>query len=158
VVFGRDVDWDIDPTPFNENVFGPIGASPLVIDSSYWGFENPAANVPYVFSCFAGCNSTDDLGAGIRIDLGLLGAGGTSSFNYYYGISTLREDVNGLIADTQAAGAKYIIAGQSSEGGSANSATLGVSGVPEPAAWAMMLTGFAGLGAALRRRRALAFA
>jgi len=29
-------------------------------------------------------------------------------------------------------------------------------GVPEPAAWAMMLVGFAGLGAALRRRQALA--
>jgi hypothetical protein len=28
-------------------------------------------------------------------------------------------------------------------------------GVPEPAAWTMMLTGFAGLGALLRRRRAL---
>ena len=31
-------------------------------------------------------------------------------------------------------------------------------GVPEPATWAMMLTGFAGLGATLRRRRALELA
>jgi hypothetical protein len=30
--------------------------------------------------------------------------------------------------------------------------------VPEPATWAIMLVGFGGLGAALRRRRALAFA
>jgi hypothetical protein len=30
----------------------------------------------------------------------------------------------------------------------------GVGGVPEPAAWALMLVGFGGLGAALRRRRA----
>ena len=28
-------------------------------------------------------------------------------------------------------------------------------GVPEPAAWAMMLVGFGGLGAVLRRRRAM---
>lgn len=32
------------------------------------------------------------------------------------------------------------------------------AGVPEPAAWALMLTGFFGLGAALRRRRSLAAA
>ncbi|WP_394763085.1 PEPxxWA-CTERM sorting domain-containing protein [Phenylobacterium sp.] len=31
-------------------------------------------------------------------------------------------------------------------------------GVPEPATWAMMLVGFGGLGVALRRRRAVAFA
>ena len=31
-------------------------------------------------------------------------------------------------------------------------------GVPEPATWAMMLTGFGGLGALMRRRRALAVA
>jgi hypothetical protein len=33
-----------------------------------------------------------------------------------------------------------------------------VSGVPEPATWAMMLLGFGGLGAAMRSRRKLAFA
>ena len=31
-------------------------------------------------------------------------------------------------------------------------------GVPEPATWAMMLTGFGGLGALMRRRRALSVA
>ena len=30
-----------------------------------------------------------------------------------------------------------------------------VAGVPEPAAWALMLTGFSGLGALLRRRRSV---
>lgn len=34
----------------------------------------------------------------------------------------------------------------------------GAGGVPEPAAWTMMLLGFGGLGAALRRRRASAYA
>ncbi len=31
-------------------------------------------------------------------------------------------------------------------------------GVPEPGAWALLLLGFGGVGAALRRRRAVAFA
>lgn len=35
---------------------------------------------------------------------------------------------------------------------------LATRGVPEPSAWAMLLTGFAGLGLALRRRRAAAVA
>ncbi len=34
----------------------------------------------------------------------------------------------------------------------------GVGGIPEPTTWAMMLLGFGGLGAMLRRRRSLAFA
>ncbi len=37
-------------------------------------------------------------------------------------------------------------------------ATFTSDGVPEPATWAMMLTGFGGLGALMRRRRALAVA
>jgi len=47
-------------------------------------------------------------------------------------------------------------------GGSSNTGYLDnvsidtVAGAPEPAAWALMLAGFAGLGAALRRRRGLA--
>ena len=35
---------------------------------------------------------------------------------------------------------------------------LSVSAVPEPATWAMMITGFAGVGAMIRRRRSLAAA
>jgi hypothetical protein len=36
--------------------------------------------------------------------------------------------------------------------------TVGAGGAPEPATWAMMLVGFGGLGATLRRRRAVAAA
>jgi hypothetical protein len=45
----------------------------------------------------------------------------------------------------------YIAEGKNNE---ALSGTILISTVPEPAAWAMMLVGFGGLGAALRRRSA----
>jgi hypothetical protein len=151
VVFGRDIDWDVYPTEFDENTFGPTGVSAKVIDSSYYGFENPSPLVPYAASCFGGCNGTADLGGGIQVSLGVLGAGASTSINYYYGISEIGQNVNGLISEAQADGAQYIIATQSSENGAyanlgENSAFIAVgSGVPEPSTWAMMLLGFAGL-------------
>ena len=35
-------------------------------------------------------------------------------------------------------------------------AKIGSAAVPEPSAWALMIAGFGGMGALLRRRRALA--
>ena len=95
-----------------------------------------------------------DNGAGIRIFLGL-GAGQTARFDYFYGLSQDGDDVAALISQTQAAGANYIIAGESTDGGT-QSATLGVGAVvvPEPATWAMLIAGFFGLGGMLRRRGA----
>ena len=165
-LFARDVDWDIDPTAFSENTVGAFGVNASVLDSSYLGFEDPAANVPYLYSCLMGCNSTGDLGAGIKLDLGFFASGATARFSYFYGISTLAGSLDTLVAQGQAAGATYIIGTQSSEAGDypflgANSAILGVSdviktgGVPEPATWAMMLIGFFGLGSMARRRRVL---
>jgi hypothetical protein len=159
-IFQRNVDWDIDPTPFGENVFGPVGALGSVVDTSNFGFEDAAGNGVYSFGCALGCNSSGDLGAGIRLNLGFFNTGITKSFNYYYGINRAGEDVNTLIAQAQGAGAKLVMAGQSSENGDhpnlgANSAILGVGAIPEPATWATLILGFFGLGATLRRRRAL---
>jgi hypothetical protein len=161
-VFQRLVDWDIDPTSTAENVSGPYGAASGVIDSSWYGFEDADPNAGgFLFSCFGGCNSTGDLGGGIRISLGALAGGATSHFSYYYGLNRGGETLNDLVAQGQAVGAGHIIAGQSAENGDypnlgANSAIIGVGGVPEPASWAMMILGFFGLGSAVRRRRALA--
>jgi hypothetical protein len=157
VLFGRDVDWDVAPTEFNENTFGPIGANPAVVGSSYYGFENPDPSIPYGSSCFSGCNFTSDLGAGIQVNLGTLLNGQSATIDYFYGISQLGQDVNGLIGEAQSDGAQYIIATQSSENGAypnlgIDSAFIGVGNVPEPSTWAMMLVGFAGLGYAGYRR------
>lgn len=150
-VFQRNVDWDM-PTG-GENVFGPFGPANGVVDSSYFGFESPDAVTPYGSSCKFGCNEVGDLGAGIKISLGTLNAGGSRAFTYYYGLSRPGTGSGDLIADAQAAGAEYLIA-TASEGAASHFAVLGVSGaVPEPAGWAMMIAGFFGLGFALRRPR-----
>ena len=158
VLFQRNVDWDIDPTAFDEKIFGPSGSSSLVIEGSNYGFENPDAAQPYSFGCLADCNAgPGDLGAGIRINLGSLMGGATRKFTYFYGISTLGQTPAGLIAAGHAAGAQFIIGGRSNNSdGPDNSAFIGVAGVPEPATWAMLILGFFGLGSMLRRRRAVA--
>jgi hypothetical protein len=156
VLFQRDVDWDIAPAASNDMVFGPSGASSLVVDSSYYGFEDPNPSSPFGFSCFLGCNAgPDDLGGGIKINLGNLLGGATRKFTYFYGVSAVGQTPANLIAAGHAAGAQYIIAGRGS-GDRPNSAFIGVAAVPEPATWAMLILGFFGLGAVLRRRRAVA--
>ncbi len=156
VLFQRNVDWDIDPTAFEETIFGPSGSSSLVIEGSNYGFENPDAAQPYNFGCLADCSAgPGDLGAGIRINLGSLMGGATRKFTYFYGVSASGQTPAGLIAAGHAAGAQFIIGGRSSDDGT-NSAFIGVAGVPEPATWAMLILGFFGLGATLRRRRAIA--
>ncbi|MDB5424824.1 MAG: hypothetical protein JWQ29_2240 [Phenylobacterium sp.] len=156
VLFQRDVDWDFPDFGSSNITFGPLGSSPYVIDASFYGFEDADPTVAYISSCGGGCNEgPDDLGAGIKIDLGTLGAGETRRFTYYYGISRTGQSVDSLTGQTLDAGAQYVMAGMS-QGEGAQSATIGFSfaNVPEPTTWAMMLTGFFGLGTTLRRRRA----
>jgi hypothetical protein len=164
-IFRRTVDLDIFPTEFNENTFGPVGSSPMVVASSYFGFESADPAVAYGSSCFAGCNATGDLGEGIDISLGTLGAGGSASFVYYYGINQTGQTLAQLFAQGQSVGVDYLIGSQSVENGvypntGANSAFLGfgdvaITGVPEPTSWAMLIAGFGLVGAAMRRRVAL---
>jgi hypothetical protein len=162
-LFQRDVDWDVAPTGLNENTFGnPVAGN--VIDSSYFGFENPDPSAGYSSSCGAGCNNTADNGAGIKLDLGVLTPGQAASFAYLYGINQTQEDVNGLIAQVNALGAYYWVATQSSENGAfpslgSNSAILAVAPfaplapVPEPATMGFMAVGLALIGVRLARRQ-----
>ncbi|HEV2100133.1 MAG TPA: VWD domain-containing protein [Stellaceae bacterium] len=124
VLFQRDIDWDVDPTPGNENTFGPAlpgnGKKPDVTGS------------PYSFSCATSCNFTSDLGGGIMIKAGTLNPGASDTFSYFYGISQTGENVNGLNTDLANAGAAYVVSTQSSEKGAypgglgTNSAAIGV--------------------------------
>ncbi|MBX3483280.1 hypothetical protein [Phenylobacterium sp.] len=150
-VFQRNVDWDMPEGA--ENIFGPFGARNGVLDSSYYGFDNPDASAAYDFSCKRGCDEVGDLGAGIKISLGSIGAGKSRSFAYYYGLNLPGGGAGDLISEAQGAGAQYLIAA-SGDGSSSHHAVIGVSGaVPEPAGWAMMILGFFGLGFTFRRDR-----
>lgn len=167
-LFARNVDWDVAPTELGENTVGAFGTNPFVVGSSALGFEDPAANAPYTLSCLGGCNLDGDLGAGIQINLGFLGAGDSARFSYFYGVNVAGDDLDALVGQAQLAGATYLIGTQSSEAGlypglGLNSAVLGVgdvtittTAVPEPATWAMMLAGFFGMGSMVRRKRAVA--
>jgi PEP-CTERM motif/von Willebrand factor type D domain len=120
VLFQRDIDWDVAPTEFDENTFGP--AIP----------GGKGITVGYNSSCATGCNHTGDLGGGIMVNLGTIAAGASDSFSYFYGISQTGENVNALNADLGNAGANYVVSTQSSENGAypnlgANSADIGAT-------------------------------
>lgn len=161
VLFQRNVDWDIDPTAFDEQISGPHGPGYAgVIDSSWYGFEDPNPFAAYGNSCFFGCNTDPgDLGGGIKLSIGGLLSGATKRFVFYYGINESGQSVEDLIDEGLSAGARYIIAGRSNDNSTEgqNSAFIGVvafNAVPEPATWAMMIMGFYGLGSMVRRRKA----
>jgi hypothetical protein len=156
-VFQRDIDWDVFPTEFNENSFGPA-VSGNVIDSTSDGFQNPDPSAPYGSSCATGCNNTGDNGGGIKIDLGTLAPGQSTTFTYLYGISQTGENVNGLIAQVNALGAYYDIATQSSDGGAfpllgTNSAIIAVAESPEPETFGFIGMGLALIGLRVVRKR-----
>lgn len=166
VVFRRNVDLDVFPTEFNENITGPLGSNSDVVANSYYGFENPNPAFAYGSPCGAACNVLGDLGVGIDLGLGTLAIGESKTFAYYYGLNQRGQTLDQLFAQAQGLGLNYLIGGQSSENGlypdlGAGSAFLGVSAigttagpgaVPEPATWAMMILGFGMIGGAMRRR------
>ena len=91
-----------------------------------------------------------------------LGIGFATAGGLFY---NLYEDF-GLVGPAYACGSPYCIEGPNASGvGAENvqsvptlSITLRADGVPEPATWALMIGGFGGLGAVMRRRRGLAAA
>jgi len=145
-VFQRLADFDVDPEPdVGETVIDPFGNT---AENTTYGFDDASTLNPWGFPlCFA-CSATYDAGAGLRANLGNLGAGQTTYFTYYYGLGAGSDD---LAVQMQAAGAKDILVVTGSDG--TLSAAMGLA-VPEPSTWAMMLLGFFGLGSMLRRRQA----
>jgi hypothetical protein len=163
VLFQRDIDWDVAPTEFDEvsmgngtamtGVFGPI------IDSSYFGLEYPDPTFPFAFSCALGCSNQGDYGGGIKLNLGLLATGSSVTFNFYYGISQLGQDVAALDAQARALGVTYdILTTSSGASFGQQSAFIGYGSpvpqtTPEPASVALFGTALASVGVIARWRR-----
>lgn len=143
-VFQRLADFDVDPDG-NETVIDPFGNT---AENTSFGFEDASTLNPWYFPLCSGCSANYDAGAGFRANLGNLAAGQTSYFTYFYGLGAGSDD---LAVQMQAAGAKDILVVTGQDG--TLSAAMGLA-VPEPSTWAMMLLGFFGLGAMLRRREA----
>lgn len=149
-LFQRLADFDVDPDS-NETVFDPYGNT---VENTYVGFFDASVYSPWdPFGCYAaGCSIDYDAGAGFRFDLGSLGAGQSLSVRYFYGIGG---DPGALAAQMNALGVtNMLVATGADRTLSAAMGVIGPAAVPEPATWAMMLVGFFGLGAMLRRRGA----
>lgn len=145
-VFQRLAEFNIDPDglEFQTNPFS------TGLETTITGFDDPSALNPWNFPC---CSADPfDGGAGLRLNLGSLAAGQTRSFTWYYGLGT-----SGVAGQLNGLGATDVMMVANRDGSFA--AAMGVAApggaVPEPAAWALMITGFGLAGATLRRRRAI---
>ena len=162
-LYRRTMDWDIEPTPFNEysTIQGAAGAA-NVIEADNNGFCN---SNPLSGTCGGTpANFTDlgptDHGASFTFSFDALKAGMSQTFTIFYGVApTERFALNALAA----VGAEVYSFGQANLGGVPGDETFifgfkgvggtVVGGIPEPATWAMMIMGFGFAGAAIRRRR-----
>lgn len=166
-LYRRTMDWDIEPTPFNEfsTIQGTVGAT-NVSASGNNGFCN--SNI-----LSGGCGGTPgdfyhlgptDHGASFDFFFAPLASGASQTLRIFYGVAPTESLA---LAALGTVGAEVYSFGQSNAGGSPGDQTFifgfkgvgGVSlGVPEPSAWALMIGGFGLAGGALRRQRRLSVA
>jgi hypothetical protein len=134
--YRRVVDWDIEPTPFEEYVTIAKGNSAALIDASDDGFS-PSNPLEGLGACDHGHGDVvdsgpHDCGAAFDFDFGSLLAGASKSFKLYYGAAGNEAEAIGAL---QSVSAEAYSLGQSSS-------ELGpVAGTP-----ATFILAFSGIG------------
>ena len=117
LLYRRNMDWDIYPTPFSECV--TVQPDPSTVDfleaASSDGFVN---SNPYAFLAGNPAPFTDlgpsDIGAAFQFKFNPLASGETTSFNIYYGAAGTQAEAEDAIA---AAGLEVFSFGKPSAGG-----------------------------------------
>ena len=168
LLYRRLMDWDIEPTPYNEYVTiqGSNGAA-NVLGVNRNGFASN--NGPLTYSGEYTGDFVDagpqDHGALFDFTFSPLAAGASQKFSIFYGASLNEADALSALGRV---GAEVYSFGQSAndkDGGTPGYSTFifgfkGVGGtslpggVPEPATWALMILGFGAVAGAMRRRQA----
>ncbi|WP_426162765.1 PEPxxWA-CTERM sorting domain-containing protein [Sandarakinorhabdus sp. DWP1-3-1] len=165
LLYRRAFDWDIEPTAFNEysTIQGTaLAANVILANDNGFCSSNPLAGCSGSFSGdFIDAGPTDH-GAVFGFDFGALAAGGSYSFNIYYGAAPTEA---AALSSLGAVGGQIYSFGQASNdrtGGNGSTFIFGFDGVggvvvnpgvPEPGIWAQLIVGFGLAGVAARRRR-----
>jgi type IV pilus assembly protein PilY1 len=158
LVYRRTMDWDIEPTPFNEySTIQGVGGNVSANDNGFCS-SDPLSGCGQILASgnFIDSGPTDH-GANFDFTFAPLAAGASRSFLIFYGASPTEA---AALAALTAVGANVYSFGQNSgdiNGGNGSTfifAFRGVGGstVPEPASWALMIAGFGLVGAAMRRK------
>lgn len=136
------VDWGIatEPATYTDTATATVTSGPTTVNGDGYNVGIDSFSLPNV-----------PLAAGtyyLVLQNAVVGSGDPIYWDENNGPSTASEDELGNLAN-------YDVPGTT---GSESFQILGLSGVPEPGAWALMLVGFGVMGAALRARRGAAAA
>lgn len=170
VRYARAMDWDVPPTEYNEHsTFKGVSTTKSLLHATDDGFADALPISGMSNSGIIGPIDSDgstgpaDHGAFFIFGFGDLAANSDYTFNIYYGAGADQADALTLLSNVSP---ELYNLGQSDDGGTAATglptyifAFSGVGGsvvvptVPEPSTWALMLVGFGGIAAMMRRRR-----
>jgi hypothetical protein len=140
-------------TSFGFNVDPNFASAALANSPIFTDFEVNGAIGPVGldFCAFGGSNCNG--GAGGGLNTGLI-TGGRITLNFNPAVGAGGITLSGFTDKYQSVSAFNGGSLRGTEGGGGNPTPFD-NGVPEPATWVMMIAGFGGVGALLRRRRAL---
>ena len=144
-------------TSFGFNVDPNFASASLVNSPIFDAFEVNGAIGPVSLEFCAYGGSNCNGGAGGGLDQGQI-TGGRITLNFNPAVGPGGVTLSGFTDKYQSVSAFGGNSLRGTEGGGGNPTPFDTPGVPEPATWAMIIFGFGGVGALMRRRRALAAA